>query len=99
MTTRLDPYKVAPAAIKPMLPGWHESTRYTPRERAALAWTESLTLISETHAPDEVYDELLKHFTEQEAANLTLVIGVINVWNRICVGFRMVPLSERKHAA
>ena len=83
-----------------MLSGWHESTRFSPRERAALAWTESLTLISQTHAPDDVYEELLKNFTEQEAANLTVAIGAINVWNRIAISFRMLPLSERKqHAA
>ena len=82
-----------------MLSAWHESSRFTPKERAALAWTEALTRISETHAPDEDYQELLKHFTEKEAADLTLLIGTINSWNRIAIGFRAVPLSERSKAA
>jgi AhpD family alkylhydroperoxidase len=79
-----------------MLSAWRESGRYTPKERAALAWTESLTLISENHAPDEVYAELMQHFSEQEAVDLTLLIGVINAWNRLAIGFRYVPLSERQ---
>jgi AhpD family alkylhydroperoxidase len=83
-----------------MLPAWRESSRYTPKERAALAWTEALTLVSETHAPDEDYRELMNQFTEKEAADLTLLIGTINSWNRIAIGSRAVPLSERKqHAA
>lgn len=151
MTTRIDFYKVAPEAMKPMmaaeaylrecglerslielvkmrasqingcafcldmhahdarkageseerlymLSAWRESSRYTAKERAALAWTESLTLISQTHAPDEDYAELLKHFSEKEVVDLTLLIGIINAWNRIAIGFRSVPLSERKAA-
>ena len=82
-----------------MLSAWRESSRYTPKERAALAWTEALTKVSETHAPDDVYEELMKHFSEKEAADLTLLIGTINSWNRIAIGFRGVPLSERKVAA
>jgi AhpD family alkylhydroperoxidase len=82
-----------------MLSAWRESSRFTPKERAALAWTEALTLISETHAPDEDYRELMQHFTEKEAADLTLLIGTINSWNRIAIGFRSVPLSERKQQA
>ena len=71
-----------------LLDAWRESPLYTERERAALAWTEALTLISETHAPDDVYEELRKHFSETETANLTTLIGVINTWNRIAIGFR-----------
>jgi alkylhydroperoxidase family enzyme len=71
-----------------LLDAWRESPLYTERERAALAWTEALTLISETHAPDDVYEELRKHFNETETANLTTLIGVINTWNRIAIGFR-----------
>ena len=71
-----------------LLDAWRESPLYTERERAALAWTEALTLISETHAPDDVYEELRKHFNEAETANLTSLIGVINTWNRIAIGFR-----------
>jgi AhpD family alkylhydroperoxidase len=71
-----------------LLNAWQESSLYTDRERAALAWTEALTLISETHAPDDVYEELRKHFNETETANLTVLIGVINTWNRIAIGVR-----------
>jgi AhpD family alkylhydroperoxidase len=71
-----------------LLNAWKESSLYTDRERAALAWTESLTLVSETHAPDDVYEEVRKHFTEAETVNLTVLIGVINTWNRIAIGVR-----------
>ena len=71
-----------------LLSAWRESSLYTPRERAALDWTESLTLVAETGAPDDVYDALDPHFTDEEKVNLTLLIGAINVWNRISVGFR-----------
>ena len=71
-----------------LLSAWREAPCYTDRERAALAWTEALTLISQTHAPDDVYEELRKHFNEAETANLTALIGVINSWNRIAIGFR-----------
>ena len=71
-----------------LLDAWRESPLYTERERAALAWTEALTLINQTHAPDDVYEALRKHFNEAETANLTTLIGVINTWNRIAIGFR-----------
>ncbi|HZR70612.1 MAG TPA: carboxymuconolactone decarboxylase family protein [Burkholderiales bacterium] len=71
------------------LDAWRETPFYTPRERAALAWTESLTLISETHAPDDVWDELRAHFSEQEIADLTLAVVAINGWNRLAIGFRV----------
>jgi AhpD family alkylhydroperoxidase len=82
-----------------MLSAWRESSRYTDRERAALAWTEALTLISQTHAGDKDYERVLAHFSEKEAVNLTLLIMTINAWNRLAVGFRFVPLSERDKAA
>jgi AhpD family alkylhydroperoxidase len=71
-----------------LLNAWRESPLYTERERAALAWTEALTLISETQAPDDVYEELRKHFNEAETVNLTVLIGQINTWNRVAIGFR-----------
>ncbi len=80
-----------------LLSAWRESPLYTPRERAALAWTESLTLIAETRAPDEDYAEVRRHFTDTELANLTLLIGAINVWNRLAIAFRSVhpmPASQ-----
>lgn len=72
------------------LNAWHESPFYTERERAALAWTEALTLISESHAPDEVYEQARKQFSEKELVDLTMVIIAINGWNRLAIGFRSV---------
>jgi AhpD family alkylhydroperoxidase len=71
-----------------LLSAWRESSAYTDRERAALAWTEALTLLAETGAPDADYQAMREHFDEAEAVKLTLLIGVINVWNRLAVGFR-----------
>jgi AhpD family alkylhydroperoxidase len=71
-----------------LLNAWRESPLYTERERAALAWTESLTLIAETHAPDDVYEEVRKHFNETETTNLTVLIGLINTWNRVAIANR-----------
>ncbi|MBN8467762.1 carboxymuconolactone decarboxylase family protein [Corallococcus exiguus] len=83
-----------------LLDGWRESPLYTERERAALGWTEALTLLSETHAPDEDYAALKPHFTEEEIVKLTLMIGVINVANRLVLGFRAVhPVTPRSEAA
>jgi AhpD family alkylhydroperoxidase len=74
-----------------LLNAWRESPVYTDRERAALAWTEAVTLISETHAPDNLYEEVRKHFSEAETVNLTMLIATINAWNRIAISFRAVP--------
>ncbi|WP_068876757.1 MULTISPECIES: carboxymuconolactone decarboxylase family protein [unclassified Phenylobacterium] len=71
-----------------LLNAWRESSLYTPRERAALAWTEALTLLAQTGAPDADYEGLAPHFDETETVNLTLLITTINAWNRIAVGFR-----------
>lgn len=83
------------------LDAWRETPFYTDRERAALAWTEALTLVSQTHAPDEVFEQVKKHFSEVEIINLTLVVTAINSWNRIAIGFRAVPGTyqpPKKHA-
>jgi AhpD family alkylhydroperoxidase len=78
-----------------LLDAWEETSLYTPRERAALRWTESLTRIAETHAPDADYEEVRQHFTEAELVNLTTLIGMINLWNRLAIGFRReVPARE-----
>ena len=82
-----------------LLNAWRESPLYTDRERAALAWTEALTLISETHAPDADYETMRAHFSEAEAVNLTVLIGAINAWNRVAIGFRAVHPVARKAAA
>ena len=74
-----------------LLNAWRESPLYTDRERAALAWTESVTLIAETHAPDDVYSEVRAHFSEAETVNLTMLIGAINTWNRLSISFRAIP--------
>lgn len=71
-----------------LLNAWQESPLYSPRERAALAWTEALTLVAETHAPDDVYAEVRAQFKDDELVNLTTLIGLINLWNRIAIGFR-----------
>jgi len=71
-----------------VLPDWKEAPFYTERERAALLWTEALTDIKEGHAPDEVYDEVRKQFSEDEMVPLTMAIVTINAWNRIAIGFR-----------
>ena len=73
------------------LVAWQETPFFTPRERAALAWVESLTLLSIHHAPQDQYQTLLEHFSEVEVVNLTLAIATINAWNRFGVGFAMVP--------
>lgn len=73
------------------LPVWQETPFFSPRERAALLWTEKLTLLSVDHAPAEVYEQVRSQFTDEELANLTLVIATINAWNRFGVGFRAVP--------
>jgi AhpD family alkylhydroperoxidase len=82
-----------------LLEAWRESPLYTQRERAALAWTEALTLLPETGAPDEAYAQVAAQFSEPEIVGLTLAIGAINLWNRFGVGFRLVhphkaPLVE-----
>ncbi|MGS7253081.1 carboxymuconolactone decarboxylase family protein [Pseudomonas sp. SK] len=70
---------------------WQETAYFTPRERAALAWVESLTRLPEHGAPQAHYEALQEHFEPAEVANLTLAIATINAWNRFGVGFAMVP--------
>jgi AhpD family alkylhydroperoxidase len=73
------------------LNAWWDAPFYSERERAALAWTEAVTLVAKDHVPDEVYDHARKHFNEKELVNLTLAVAQINVWNRLNVAFRNVP--------
>ncbi len=70
------------------LSAWREAPYYTDRERAALAWTEAVTLVSDSHVPDEVYEEARAQFSEADLVNLTLAIVAINGWNRLAVAFR-----------
>lgn len=73
------------------LDAWRETPFYTDRERAALAWTEAVTLIRDGHASDEVYEQARTQFRDEELVNLTLAIVAINGWNRLSVAFRVVP--------
>ena len=82
-----------------LLDAWRESRMYTPKERAALAWTESLTHIAESGAPDEDYDGLKPHFSSEEIVELTLLITTINAWNRLAIGFRSHHPHDRAAAA
>ena len=75
------------------LDAWRETPFYTERERAALEWTEALTLIHQSHAPDEVFEHVRQHFNDDELVALTLAIVAINGWNRLAIGFRAVPGS------
>ena len=70
------------------LPAWREAPYYTERERAALAWTEALTLIADHEVSDELYEQVRQHFSEAELVNLTLAIIAINGWNRLAISFR-----------
>jgi len=72
-----------------LLPAWREAPCYSERERAALGWTEALTKISEGHAQESAYEALKAQFTEEEQVKLTLMINVINGWNRLSVGFSL----------
>ena len=73
-----------------LLSGWRESSLYTERERAALSWTEALTLVSKTHASDCEYEKLKGYFSEADEVNLTVLISTINAWNRMAMGFRFL---------
>lgn len=73
------------------LVAWREAPFYTARERAALAWAEAVTLVSLDHVPDEVYEEVRKHFSDEELIYLTLAVISINGWNRLAISFRTVP--------
>ncbi len=89
------------------LDAWRESPYYSERERAALAWTEAVTLVAQGQVPDVVYEEVNPHFSETELADLTIAIGRINFWNRVAIASRMTPgryrstlqPSEEAHAA
>ena len=73
------------------LGAWRECPFYTERERAALAWTEAVTLVSQGHVPDPVYEEVRPHFTDKELADLTLAVATINAWNRLAIAARTEP--------
>ncbi len=83
-----------------LLDAWRESPLYSDRERAALAWTEAVTLISETHAPDDVYQQVRAQFSDEETVNLTMLIATINAWNRLAISFRAIhPVKVKAEVA
>ena len=71
---------------------WRETPFFTDRERAALEWTEALTLVSHDHVPDAVWEVVQPHFTEEEIVDLTLLVSQINSWNRLAIAFRKMPV-------
>ena len=73
------------------LDAWRECPYYTDRERAALSWTEAVTLIANDHVPDAVYEEVRRFFSEKELSDLTLAVCAINAWNRLSISARIVP--------
>lgn len=77
-----------------LLSAWHEAPIFTPREQAALAWAESLTLVSETRVPDEIYERVRHHFSDKELVDLSFAVVTINGWNRLSVAFRRLPDTE-----
>jgi AhpD family alkylhydroperoxidase len=73
------------------LDAWRECSYYTDRERAALEWTEAVTLITTGHVPDAVYEHVRSHFSEKELSDLTLTVAAINAWNRLSIAGRLTP--------
>lgn len=73
------------------LSAWQETPFFSDRERAALAWTEAVTRIGDGHVPDQVFEQVRKHFTDKELVDLTLAVVAINGWNRLAISFRAVP--------
>ena len=82
-----------------LLNAWEEAPVFSPRERAALAWTEAVTLVTDGHVPDAVYEEARKHFSEKELVDLTYAVMAINAWNRLAIAFRKQPIDARASAA
>ncbi len=76
------------------LSAWQEAPFFSARERAALAWTEAVTLLAEGRVPDHVYEVARRHFTERELVDLTMAVVAINGWNRLAVAFRLPPEGE-----
>ena len=79
------------------LNAWAETPFYTERERAALSWTEAITLIGESHVPDELYESARQQFSEKELVDLTFAVILINSWNRLAIAFRSEPGTYQPH--
>ena len=82
-----------------VLSGWRETPFYTERERAALEWAEALTLVAETHMPDELYERARQVFSEEELGKLTFAVIAINGWNRLAITSRVLPGSYQPSKA
>ncbi|MGK9054899.1 carboxymuconolactone decarboxylase family protein [Xaviernesmea oryzae] len=83
-----------------LMSAWEESPIYDEKERALLTWVDAVTRVADTHVPNSAYEALRAHFTEEDMVKITVAIGVINVWNRLCVGFRaMHPVDQPAKAA
>jgi AhpD family alkylhydroperoxidase len=82
-----------------LLNAWREAPVFTARERAALAWTEAVTLVAEGHVPDSVYQEVRSQFSEKELVDLTAAAVTINAWNRFAIAFRATPQVKAAKAA
>jgi len=78
------------------LAAWHEASFFTDREKAALGWAESVTRISKTGAPDSAFDLLKPHFSEKEIVDLTMIVAMMNMWNRIAICFRQDPPTRKE---
>jgi AhpD family alkylhydroperoxidase len=76
------------------LPVWRDVPFYSDREKAALAWTEAVTLVAQSHVPDDVYAQAKTEFTDEELVVLTAIVGAMNVWNRIAISFRKEPAAR-----
>jgi len=82
-----------------LLNAWREAPLYSARERAALGWVEAVTLVTQGHVPDDVFEVARQEFSEKEIVDLTAAAIAINSWNRIAISFRVPPQVESKQAA
>lgn len=82
-----------------LLAAWREAPVYNARERAALAWVEAITLVTQGHVPDEAFEAVRKQFSEKEIVDLTAAAAATNIWNRIAIAFRVPPQVDSKRAA
>ena len=80
-----DPRRLATLSV------WHETPFFSDRERAALAWTEAVTRVADSHVPDAVWEQVRPQFTPEETVDLTLLVATINAWNRFAIAFRKLP--------
>lgn len=82
-----------------LLDAWREAPVFTARERAALEWAEAVTLVAQTHVPDEAFEIVRKQFSEKEIIDLTAAVAAINTWNRVAISFRTTPQVDSQKVA